>query len=170
MLAPNMRVNAALLKRMNAEGHTLALHGATHDHRRLYRSGNDAAVVESMNEANDTLEKLVGFRSWICRVPYGSARNLTPAQLRLLRSSGYRVWDWNLDSSDTRKGTTAAQVLAHTLAELKRKKGEIIVLMHDNAFTLQALPEILEFISQNRWAVEPISPDFVGRVFIERTI
>ncbi|MBU1245219.1 polysaccharide deacetylase family protein [Myxococcota bacterium] len=170
MLAPNMKVNVALLKRMKAEGHTLALHGSTHDHKRLYRSGNDAAVVESMNEANDTLEKLVGFRSWICRVPYGSARNLTPAQLRLLRSSGYRVWDWNLDSSDTRKGTTAAQVLAHTQAELKRRKGEIIVLMHDNAFTLQALPEILEFISQNQWEVEPISPDFVGRVFIERTI
>ncbi|PKN21842.1 MAG: hypothetical protein CVU65_16090, partial [Deltaproteobacteria bacterium HGW-Deltaproteobacteria-22] len=49
MLAPNMKVNVALLKRMKAEGHTLALHGSTHDHKRLYRSGNDAAVVESMN-------------------------------------------------------------------------------------------------------------------------
>ena len=170
MLSPNLKSNVQLLKRMNNEGHTLALHGATHDHKLLYRSGNDAAVVESMNTANDQLNALMGFRSWICRVPYGSARNLTPAQLRLLRSSGYRVWDWNLDSQDTHKRTSAALVSSHTIAELKRKKGEVIVLMHDNVFTLQALPEILEFIQQNRWDVEPISPDFVGRVFIERSI
>ncbi len=169
MLAPNMLVNVALLKRMKAEGHTLALHGATHDHK-LYRSGRDLAIVESMNEANDVLNNLVGLRSWICRVPYGSARNLTPAQLGLLRSNGYRVWDWNIDSLDTSPKTSSARVLSHTRDELKRRKGEIVVLMHDNVFTLQALPEILEFISQNQWEVEPISPDFVGRVFIDRTI
>ena len=170
LLSPGMKPNVALLKRMLAEGHTLALHGATHDHRRLYRSGNDDAVLVSMEEANDVLERLTGQRSYLCRVPYGTARNLSPAQLRLLRSRGYRVWDWNVDSCDSCKGASAARVAAHTIAELKRRKGEIIVLMHDNTHTLQALPEVLEFIKANAWDVEPISPDFPGRVFIERGI
>ncbi len=170
LLSPGMKPNVALLKRMMAEGHTLALHGATHDHRRLYRSGNDDAVLDSMEEANAALERLTGQRSYLCRVPYGTARNLSPNQLRLLRSRGYRVWDWNLDSCDSCKGASAARVAAHTIAELKRRKGELVVLMHDNTHTLQALPEILEFIKANAWDVEPISPDFPGRVFIERGI
>lgn len=170
MLAPNMKRNPALLKRMRAEGHTLALHGATHDHRKLYRSGNDASVLESMEEANAVLEDLTGSRSYLCRVPYGTAKNLSPAQLRLLRSRGYRVWDWNVDSCDSCKGAAASKVAAHTIAEVKRRKGELVVLMHDNAHTLQALPTVLEAIKAGGWDVEPISEDFPGRVFIEKSI
>jgi len=170
MLSPNMKRHPALLKRMRAEGHTLALHGATHDHRRLYRSGNDAAVLESMEEANAVLEDLTGSRSYLCRVPYGTAKNLSPVQLRLLRSRGYRVWDWNVDSCDSCKGAAASKVAAHTIAEVKRRKGEIVVLMHDNAHTLQALPTVLEAIRAGGWDVEPISEDFPGRVFIEKAI
>lgn len=170
MLSPNMNSNVSILKRMKNEGHTLALHGATHEYNELYKNRDAEAVANSMIKAKNVLEKLMGFKSYICRVPYGTCSGMTAEQLERVKSQGFRVWDWNIDSEDTAKNTSSQHVVDHCIDMLKRIKGECILLMHDKTITMNALPQILDCIKQNNWTVDTISPDVVGKDFLDKNI
>jgi len=154
MLSGNMKSNPNLVKRMVAEGHSVGLHGVTHDVKKVYAS--EYSVLYEMNIANETLESIIGERTLLVRVPYGSVPHLSQKQYSALLSWGYKLWDWNIDSQDSSSISVSANtVINHTISQIP-KLSRPIVLFHDRQITVNALPKILEYLCHNNYEMKAI--------------
>lgn len=145
MLSGNMQNNPEIVKRIKAEGHTVALHGVTHVHSRFY--GTSWAPADEMGLANRTLKNILGDGSSIVRVPYGSSPNLTNTQYYNLKNSGYLMWDWNVDSQDSLRANVSSQTIYNnTIAGISKVKDTPVVLFHDKTNVVYCLDEILTYV------------------------
>jgi peptidoglycan-N-acetylglucosamine deacetylase len=166
MLSFNMQSNVKILTRMSQEGHELALHGAIHEYKEVYK--DDYSVVNSMNTANNILKNIIGFKSYVCRVPYGTCSGMNVNQLRNLRAQGYRVWDWDIDSQDSLNSkVTPEHVADTTINSLNKLQNGAVILMHDKKVTTDALPKILSYINSNGYIVKTLPSDTVGKSFLK---
>ena len=98
MLDGAMKEDPEAVKQTVEKGHAVGLHGVSHKTGSFY-CGQDGPLKE-MEQTNDTLESIVGFKSCLVRTPYGSSPYLTQKQYINLVSRDYRIWDWNIDSKD----------------------------------------------------------------------
>lgn len=145
MLAGNMKSYPEIVKRIKAEGHTVALHGVTHSHSRFY--GSAWAPANEMGQANNTLKSIIGDGSSIVRVPYGSSPNLTNAQYYNIKNSGYLMWDWNIDSGDSLKANVSTQAIYNNaIAGLNKVKETPIMLFHDKTNVVYCLDDLLTYV------------------------
>ncbi|MBD1383404.1 polysaccharide deacetylase family protein [Metabacillus arenae] len=140
MLEPNMRKYEDTVEKLHTKGHTLGLHGVSHDQKKFYAS--TTSVINEMNVANQTLEKITGIRSSLVRTPFGSKPNLSDSQAQALTYSGFTYWDWNVDSFDWRYRNS--QYVDEVLEQVKTTEKDfpeqpIVILMHDRAETVQSL-------------------------------
>lgn len=157
MLSGNMKNNSKVVKRMADEGHGLGLHGVTHDQKKVYANNN--SVVNEMNTANNTLKSIVGYKTKLVRVPYGSKPLLTKAQYNNLVNAGYKMWDWNIDSGDSKKSYVDPQKLIKDTTNYiaSKKSGTVVVLFHDKKCTLEALEGILKWMQENNYTSESLT-------------
>jgi peptidoglycan-N-acetylglucosamine deacetylase len=157
MLNGNMNQNKTLVERAVKEGHVIGLHGVTHSMKKVYASRY--SVLNEMNANNNTLNSILGYKTKLVRVPYGSKPHMKREQLTALESSGYRMWDWNIDSGDTKKACVPSnKIYSDTITEIKKHKTSV-VLFHDKKTTAEALPRILEFLKKNNYDVRILTPD-----------
>jgi|GEM_PF-630393 len=153
MLGPQIEAHPSAVRRMLKAGDALGLHGVSHRKDAIYRSPD--TVVAEMDAANAALRKAAGVETKLVRVPYGSKPYMTDAYRDALAGARYRMWDWNVDSGDSRKGETAARIEEVTIRQLAalRKEGvNPVVLLHDRRHTLEALPAILAYLNENGYA------------------
>ncbi|MGB8954596.1 MAG: polysaccharide deacetylase family protein [Tumebacillaceae bacterium] len=155
MLEPQIRRYPAVVQRMRDEGHALGLHGVTHDAERVYASPQ--ALVNEMEACNAALTDATGYRTSIIRVPYGSNPYMTQPYRDAVHNAGYRMWDWNVDSYDSRAAEVPAdQIVAEVSRQVQNKKNPVI-LFHDKKTTVQALPRVLDMLKQQGYAFRPIT-------------
>ncbi len=71
------RINAypEIVKRILNEGHSIGLHGQSHEKTVFY--ANNSSALNEMNSTNHTLKDLIGYNIKLVRVPYGSKPRLT---------------------------------------------------------------------------------------------
>ncbi|MCB7137042.1 polysaccharide deacetylase family protein [Cellulosimicrobium marinum] len=124
VLAGPARRNPALLARMVAEGHEVALHGA--DHRRLTHLPTRAAV-SSVLDARRAVEDVAQVPVRLFRPPYGASTLRVNA---LLRARGLDVVLWTAEARDWVHGTEA-DLAAHALSTLR--PGAFLLLHDDRA-------------------------------------
>lgn len=129
------------VQRIAAEGHALGNH--TYRHEALPLLSADE-IVQTLSATNNAIARVTGTTSSCVRPPYGS---LNPASLEAIRSQGYAVSMWEVDSEDWRGGDSyaiAARVLRDT--DLGNR-----VLFHDGpsnrAATVGAVREVLTVLS-----------------------
>ncbi len=168
MLSYNMITYKSEIQKINEKGHTLALHGATHIYSQVYR--DDYSVSQSMIKANDVLESIIGYRTSICRVPYGSVSGMTKRQLQNLKLNGYNLWDWNIDSGDTKRVSVDPDVIFNSTINQMRNFKECFILIHEKRTSVQALSKLCKYIQNNGYIEKPITTDMKGRNFIEGSI
>lgn len=165
MLEGNMRTYKDALKHIADEGHGLGLHGVTHNKDKIYAT--DTSVLYEMNITNDTLEEITGKRTLLVRTPYGSKPYLTQKQFKELKSWGYCLWDWNIDSGDSRSNSvTAKMIVTSTLNQLP-KWHRPVILFHDKKVTADALPQIIEYLQSNGYEMRAIDADTKPLNFME---
>lgn len=134
--------NPDLLKRIIAEGHSVGLHGSSHDVNVIYSTASKP--LEEMNETNENLYNTVGFKTKLIRTPYGSYPYMNLEQYKILKAANYNLWDWTVDPRDG-VGTPAISTM------LNRIKGDLkgnenpIVLLHDKKSTVNNLDAILSY-------------------------
>lgn len=161
MLEGNMKKNREIVKRIIEEGHAVGLHGVTHVKEKVYASTH--SILNEMNIANNTLEKLTDQRTLLVRVPYGSKPYMKKEQLEALESWGYRMWDWNVDSGDSRKSNMPPDTIVDStkaqINQIQKSQKTPVVLFHDLKTTSQALPTLLEYLNDNDYDIKPITPD-----------
>ena len=156
----------ALVKRIINEGHTLALHGWSHDYAAIYKS--DEAAVENMYSLHDKILRDFGYDARIIRFPGGSSNTVSAyyndgIMSRIcprLESEGFTYFDWNVSSGDAAGGIASSGDIYYNVTSTLFRGGNNVVLMHDSGAkttTADALPGIIEYCLGNGYALLPIT-------------
>lgn len=152
----------SLIKRMYDEGHTVALHTASHNYAKVYQS--DDAYFSDLKTVSDRVKRITGQTSKIVRFPGGSSNTVSKKynigiMSRLTKSllnQGYRYYDWNIDSQDAYNAKTSSQVYKNVTSNLSKNKANI-VLMHDiKTQTRDALRDIIKYGKENGYTFDRI--------------
>lgn len=156
-------------KRIVDEGHTLAIHSASHNYQKIYADidsfSNDVLAIQNY------VYNITGYKPVIYRFPGGSSnsffkQNVTVRQcIDWLTANGFTYYDWNVSSGDGNNvPPSVSQILnniftgSYSVAE----KENPVVLMHDSASkvtTVEALPQIIERIKAYGYEIAPITSD-----------
>lgn len=139
-----------LYKRELAEGHQQAVHGWTHDYKKVYR--NKAAFMKEFADMQEFLYKITGTKPHAIRFPGGTSISLVPKRrikeiILTLNQQEIPYYDWNVSAGDaTKKKLTKGKMVQSVLKQASNFK-EAVILMHDTndkKTTLEALPDIIE--------------------------
>lgn len=168
MLDEKMKANPEIVQQIIDQGHTVALHGVSHE-KDIFYNGTYTPLNE-MNTANDTLEKITGKRSALVRMPYGSVPYLTTAQYNLLVEYGYRVWDWHVDSRDwaNKNPSKTYQTVIEEIKMYEKQISEddpLVVLFHDRKGSLPALKMVIEWMNENDYTSDCITKTMKPKTF-----
>jgi peptidoglycan-N-acetylglucosamine deacetylase len=148
MVEPQMRSYPNDVKRLVAEGHYPALHSVSHDKQKLY-GGKPYAVATEMLLTRSTLYDITGIRSMLTRVPYGSKPYMLKSFRDELARYQFKMWDWDIDSLDWENRTKPQQILANVKAGFQQERNgtrPLVILFHINKGTVEALPDIIDYI------------------------
>ncbi|MBR3199033.1 MAG: polysaccharide deacetylase family protein [Bacilli bacterium] len=154
-----------LIKREYDEGHTVALHTATHDYSIVYAS--DESYYNDLQTVQDRVKRITGQTSMIIRFPGGASntvsRKYSPGIMTRLTQStlakGYKYYDWNISSGDAGGTNTASGVYNNVISQLRKQRANM-VLMHDiKPYTRDALRQIIKYGKESGYTFEKITMD-----------
>jgi peptidoglycan-N-acetylglucosamine deacetylase len=168
MLDGNMRSYKSTVKSMKAKGHGLACHGVTHSKNSFYKSPSSANW--EMTKCLNTLKSITGVSSKVIRVPYGSKPYMKPSYQAAINRSGYKMWDWTVDSLDW-KFLNGPKTATYTLSQIKsNEKNGIapIVLFHDKSTTADGLATVLSYLKKNGYTFGALTNDMTPYNFWNR--
>ncbi len=154
----------ALVKREIAEGHTVGIHGFSHDYYTIYKSVD--AYMSNITKLQEKIKASTGYNATITRFPGGSSNTVSrynPGIMTILCKEvvnrGYRYFDWNVSSGDAGGVSTSQGVYNNVTKGLSKSRANV-VLMHDfsgNTKTLNALSSIIDYAIQNGYTFSNIT-------------
>ncbi len=148
------------IKRMQEEGHSLGLHSMTHEKCKLYSSNE--GFLNEMLEVQNIIKEITGETSYILRFPFGCNNNsyhLKPELIDLLHKNNFKIYDWNVDSSDGANPNAAPATL---IKKSQSDKDTIILLMHcgyQSKNSAEALPGIIKYYKDKGYTFKIIDDD-----------
>lgn len=155
-----------LIKRAYDEGHTLALHTASHNYSVVYSSVE--SYFNDLTGVQDRVKRITGYESKIIRFPGGSSNTISKKYSEGIMSTltnevinrGFKYYDWNISSGDAEGGThTAGEIRDNVIKKLKKERVNM-VLMHDiKPYTRDALRDIIRYGKDKGYAFEKITLD-----------
>ena len=152
-----------IVKRMAAEGHTLALHANKHVYKEIYVS--EDAYFADLNTIRDKVKALTGRECNIIRFPGGSSNKVSrfnPGIMtrltELVEEKGFRYFDWNVDSNDAGGAKTPDEVLHNVMSGiLDSTKEHFVVLQHDvKSYSVDAVESIIRWGLANGYTFLPM--------------
>lgn len=146
-----------VMQTMIQQGHYLGLHSMSHNAKKLYTSNPETLLAE-MAETRDIVASVTGVQTNLVRVPYGSKPYLKQPYRDALANAHFKLWDWTIDTDDWRKAQTASSLVQNVMRQSRRDVE--VILMHDSAATIQALPNIIDFLRENDYELLPYSPNY----------
>lgn len=151
-----------VLKRMIDDGHYIAMHTMTHNYNHLYGANGPANFVAELQEQQALIEELTGgFKSELCRAPYGTGGGtFTPEHITALNAAGFKCWDWDVDSLDW-KYTDANKVFEYVKNDTEARKDatNLVVLFHEKQSTLDVLSRVIEYYKGLGYEFLPYNPE-----------
>lgn len=153
-----------LIQRMHNEGHTVALHTASHNYNYVYSSVDN--YFADLQRVSDRVERLTGQKSMLIRFPGGSSNTVSRRlnsgiMTRLTKevlNRGYHYFDWNVDSNDA-AGANTSGVYNNVINNISLNR-ENVVLMHDvKSTTRDAIRNIIRYGKQNGYTFRKITND-----------
>lgn len=151
-------------KRILAEGHTLAIHGYSHDYYSIYKS--EEQYKKNVDDLRDYFFEKTGKWCINTRFPGGSSNTVSRynkgIMSRLTKKMddwGYRYHDWNVANLDAGGCKTASQAYKNVINGL-RKNQENVVLMHDSdnkSMTINSLGNIIKYGKDHGYTFLPIT-------------
>ena len=129
---------AELTREIAARGHEIGNHGMEHVHPKEL---TDAALRQLVLDAEHLLEQLTGQRTRLFAPPYGEVDQRI---VRVAAQLGYYTILWTIDTLDWQQ--PPAELI---LQRVRQGLGNgAIILMHPTQPTVQALPQVLELVSE----------------------
>lgn len=153
-------------QRILNEGHTLAMHSASHVYSQIYASMD--AYVNDVTELQNYLESITGFKPEFYRFPGGSSNTVGDISMNdcvtYLDSVDITYFDWNVDSGDANRCGSSADEIVSNVVNGVCKHNNSVVLMHDTnakATTVAALPYIIQQLEDMGVTILPITDETV---------
>jgi len=157
-----------LIRRMNNEGHTVALHTYTHEYKDIYSSVDN--FFSDLTKIQNRVRNITGKTVTITRFPGGSNNTVSNKYnkgiMKILREEvgvrGFKYYDWNVDSNDA--GTCAKSsvkdkktcVYNNVVNNLSKSRPNM-VLMHDiKSYTAEAIDNIIKYGKDKGYVFLPI--------------
>ncbi|MNO66503.1 Peptidoglycan-N-acetylglucosamine deacetylase [compost metagenome] len=159
VLGEHAKHSPEMIYRIVDAGHAIGNHSFDHEYDDLYSSFTH--FWGQIKATEEVIKEITGERPELVRAPGGTYGHFDEIYFDLLEKGGYKVFDWDVDSGDSkRKGVPASEIVKNvTSAKLKN---EMIVLMHDgtgHAETVKALPEIIKFYKKHGYTFRTLSPE-----------
>ena len=157
--------NQAALKRMVESGHTVAIHSATHNYAQIYSS--KAAYWNDLYITQENIRRATGITTMIVRFPGGSSntisRNYCPGIMTELtgelKASGFRYFDWHVDSKDAAGAQTADEIYYNAVSGIA-KRNATVLLQHDTtARSVDAAEMIIQWGIANGYTFQALTMD-----------
>ncbi len=153
-----------IVKREVNEGHTVAIHGYSHDYKEIYQS--EEIYMQNIKKLQDKIKASTGYNATITRFPGGSSNIVSKYNLGIMTrltkkvvDNGYKYFDWNVTSGDAGEARNSTDVYNNVVKNLSKSKSNV-VLMHDfngNTKTLNALESIIDYGIQNGYTFSKIT-------------
>lgn len=89
------------VKAIAARGNEVGNHSSTHPHMNQLSA---ADIRKELEKYDDTIEKLLGYRTKAFRCPYGEYNDNV---ITTVRDMGYEVWQWDIDTIDWKEERSA---------------------------------------------------------------
>lgn len=123
-----------LIREYVRRGHQVANHGF--DHQRFSKLSR-RALLEQMDQTERAIGGQVSGQAWV-RPPHGS---IDPLSMLTLRSAGYIIAMWSVDSMDHSEHDPAK--LAETCGPANVGAGDVVLFHEGQTWTMEALPRIV---------------------------
>ena len=158
----------ALIRRMIDEGHTVAIHGYSHDYAAIYKS--DEAFMQNIYRLRDRLRSDFGYEAAIIRFPGGSSNTVSAHSYvglmslltRAVQDAGFQYFDWNVDSNDAGGAKKAQTVFNNVTAGVSQNRVSV-VLQHDiHDFSVDAVEDIIVWGLNNGYSFERLTETSPG--------
>lgn len=153
-----------LLKRMVDEGHSIGNHSYNHIYKELY--GSFASFSEQILKTSEAIYNITGEHSSLYRSPGGSYNNLDLSFYNALVEAGYQLYDWNVDSGDSRGRHIPSEEIIENIKQSQLSE-RAIVLLHDSnthEATIAAMPEIIAYYREQNYQFAKITTDILPMV------
>lgn len=156
--------NEELLKREVEEGHTIGIHGYSHEYSKIYKSKD--VFMDNIYSLQKRIQESTGVTSKYIRFPGGSSNTVSKKYCEGIMTEltkevldkGFKYYDWNISAEDAGSAKTSKDVYNNVIKNLSKKRGNM-VLMHDfgaNKKGLEALPDIIAYAKKNGYTFAPI--------------
>ena len=159
------QANEHLIQRIVNEGHTIGIHGYSHEYSKIYKSKD--AFLNNVYTLQEKIKKSTGVTTMYMRFPGGSSNTvsrhykkgiMTELSKEMLKR-GFKYFDWNVSSGDAGGAKNAKKVYKNVTKNLSKKRGNM-VLMHDfasNKKGLEALPKIIKYAKEHGYTFSAIN-------------
>lgn len=152
-----------MIGKIHSQGHTVALHTATHNYSNIYSS--EEAYYRDLQKIHDIVVTQTGATPTIVRFPGGTSNQVSRKYCngimtklsQSLAYHGYLYCDWNVSSGDAGGATTAKQVANNVISGIQ-KRSVSIVLQHDiKKYSVEAVDEIIAWGLANGYTFLPMT-------------
>lgn len=146
-----------------AAGHTVAIHSASHDYKKIYSSVD--AYFADLNEMSDIIYSQTGQRPKLIRFPGGSSNTVSrkycsgimTTLTKAVTDQGYKYFDWNVSSGDAGETTSTDAVYQNVVNGMKSHNVSV-VLQHDiKNFSVNAVERIIQWGLANGYTFLPLT-------------
>ena len=151
-----------LIAREYNDGHTVALHTATHNYKQMYASVD--AYFDDLNAVSERVKRITNQEAKFIRFPGGTSNRVSKVNMSTLvsevTSKGYQYFDWNVSVEDAGGCAYSSDkqgcVINNFKTYLKPNK-ENIVLMHDiKSYTAAGLENMIQYAIENNYTFKAI--------------
>lgn len=149
-------------RRIQAEGHTLALHSYSHDYREIY--GSLEQYKKDVRKLREYLETLTGENIWLYRFPGGSSNQVAKISIDdcidFLREEGLTYMDWNASSEDAVTVHASCSELNANILKDALRYHQTVILMHDLhecSGTVEGLGTLIDRLKKEGYEILPIT-------------
>ena len=149
-------------KRILSEGHTLAMHSASHIYTKIYNSIE--SYIQDVSEIQNYILDVTGYKPTIYRFPGGSSNTVSKISIyscvSYLDGVGITYFDWNISSGDAVSPQLSTESIINNVISGVEQEDNAVVLFHDannKMTTVEALPSILERLTDMGVKVLPIT-------------
>ena len=154
-----------LIKRMYDEGHTIALHTASHEYSYVYSSVDN--YFTDLYKVRDRVKRITGVDSKIIRFPGGSSNTISKSYSKgimtvltnTVLNEGYRYFDWNVDGKDASSSRNSEDVYYNVTSSLSHNRANVVLLHDIKSITVGALKDIIKFGKEHDYEFRAIDMD-----------
>ncbi|MBQ8526727.1 MAG: polysaccharide deacetylase [Clostridia bacterium] len=151
-----------LIKRMDAEGHSIGNHSYSHNYDYMY--SGDAEFDEEMTRCKSAINNILGktYPNLLYRFPGGSFEVYKQYYIWNIEAEGYQYVDWTALTGDSEIQNPDAEYIMNTLKESTNNgtKEDIVVLLHDagaKKITAETLPQVIEYLKSKNYVFKAVT-------------